>query len=137
MAEKCPWCGAASRQRRTHDDGTEYECPDPGYGKIHTRHEGSDEVFAFFPGDIYAIINDDVPPLFPLQLPREGADAIAACRAANTPSPPPPPAPLSRVCRSLSQKRNSKLNRSLIGQTPCAGQVSPGTNTTGLEDVDL
>ena len=60
----CPWCefGIAAF-RRMHDDGTEYRCPN--CGMCHTRKEGSEDAFAFFPPDIDRAFTNDVKPLFP------------------------------------------------------------------------
>ena len=58
----CPWCYESYCVRgRIHDDGQEYRCLWCGMG--HTRKEGSDEAFVFFPGDIYALEDPTIKPL--------------------------------------------------------------------------
>ena len=83
----CPWCERVidrPRLLRLHDEGAEFEC---AYctGR-HTRKEGiEDEVFIFFPGDIHAMVDATIKPLFPdpwwLRWWRAVRAALAAARA--------------------------------------------------------
>jgi len=61
----CPWCAQTIEQPRLtrwHDDGCEYQCPE--CGQHHTRKEGDEGIYAFFPGDIAAMTREEIPPLF-------------------------------------------------------------------------
>jgi hypothetical protein len=60
---ECPWCERIIERpqfTRMHDNGVEFRCP--SCGKTHVRKEGSADAFAFFPGDIYAVVDDDEEP---------------------------------------------------------------------------
>ena len=56
----CPWCDQERLclRRRAHDDGVEYVCRT--CERPHTRKNGREEAFIFFPGDIDRMVDPNL-----------------------------------------------------------------------------